>query len=170
MTDRNPAHGAAADRAAAVLDRRRLALLAVGTVLALILLVIAGREVGTYRDAAHDRTQRDDARTAAPAILADVFSYSPTTVAADTRKARERVTEQFAAANAAALSDQRTGAVSWKTRTVGVEDSGADWAEVLAVVEVTDPRHATLSEDRIVSARLVHHDGGWLLDSVELIR
>ncbi|MFT3900864.1 MAG: hypothetical protein QM728_11570 [Gordonia sp. (in: high G+C Gram-positive bacteria)] len=161
---------AAADAAAAADDRRRLALLAVAALVALAMLVVAGRQWSDYRTDASARGQRDAAAAAAPGIIADVFSYAPQTVAADSRRARERVSERFATANAAALSDQRSGSVRWKARTVGVEDSGPDWAEVLAVVEVADPQHGTLADDRIVSARLIRSGGRWLLDAVELVR
>ncbi|GAB08929.1 hypothetical protein GOARA_022_00050 [Gordonia araii NBRC 100433] len=160
---------AAADRAAADDDRRRLRWLALGSVIAAAALVVAAWQFTGWRAEAGAQARHDAVRAQAPAVIADVFSYTPQTVAADSRRARTLVSDEFAAANAAALSDQRAGAAQWKTRTVAVGDSGDDWAEVIAVVVVTDPVDRESTDERILSTRFVHR-GRWLLDAVELIR
>lgn len=161
---------AAADRAAAARDRRRLAWLCVGGLVVLLALIAGARELSQWRADEHARAQRDAVRAAAPSILADVFSYSPTTLAADNARARSRVTARFADANAAALRTQRAGAVRWRTRTVGIEDSGVDWAQLMAVATITDPDDPTVVDDRVLSVRLVLRDGKWLLDDAKLVR
>ncbi|GAA3026478.1 hypothetical protein GCM10010528_05300 [Gordonia defluvii] len=161
---------AAEDREAVAADRRRLVGLAVVSLLAASALVIAGWQLAVLRGGADRSAQRDEVRAAAPAILAGVFSYDPKTVAADSRRARALVTDEFAAANAAALSERRAGAASWQTRTLGIEDSGDDWVQAVAVVSVTDPDQAETSVDRIVAARFRHQRSRWRLDSVEMIR
>ncbi len=161
---------AAADRAATADDRRRLLRAGLVALLAAALLVVAGWQSAVWRGDTDRRAQREAVRTAAPAIIADVFSYTPHTVAADSARARTLVSDGFAAAHTAALGAQRTGAAKWTARTVGVGESGDDWAEVVAVVEVTDPATAAPAQDRIVAAGFVCRGGRWLLDSVELIR
>ena len=121
--------------------------LAVVSLLAASALVIAGWQLAVLRGGADRSAQRDEVRAAAPAILAGVFSYDPKTVAADSRRARALVTDEFAAANAAALSERRAGAASWQTRTLGIEDSGDDWVQAVAVVSVTDPDQAVVTAE-----------------------
>lgn len=162
--------GAAADAAAAVVDRSRLVFMAAAAVVALAALAVLVGQVAGVRAAADERAQRNAVRAAAPSIIAGVFDHTPTTVAADSRRARTLVSDEFAAANAAALSGDRIGAARWRTRSVGVGESGRDWVEAVAVVTVTDPRNPAVTDDRIVAVRFVSRDGRWLLDSVERIR
>lgn len=162
--------GAADDRRAAADDRRRLALLALGVVLVVALLVVAAAQWSAWRAADERQAQREAVRDAAPTVIAGVLSYTSKTAAADARRARAMVTDRFAAANAPLLSVQREGGSVATARTVGVGESGDDWAEVVAVVELADPGAQTPVDERILAARFVDRGGHWLLDFLEVIR
>ncbi len=162
--------GAAADRRAAADDRRRLILLVLGSLVVAALFVVAAVQWSAWRAAGGQQAQRDAVRRAAPTVIASVLSYTSKTAAADARRARAMVTDRFAVANAPLLSAQREGAAKAKARTIGVGESGEDWADVVAVVEIADPGAKIPPDDRILASRFVYRGGSWLLDSLEVIR
>ncbi|RUP37848.1 hypothetical protein [uncultured Gordonia sp.] len=162
--------GAAADRQAAADDRRRLVLLALGSLVVVALLCLAAAQWSAWRAADERQAQRDAVRDAAPTVIAGVLSYTSKTVAIDSRRARAMVTDRFAAANEPLLSVRREGAATVKARTVGVGESGEDWADVVAVVEIADPGAKIPPDDRILASRFVYRGGSWLLDFLEVIR
>lgn len=165
-----PRPSAAADRRAAAGDRRRLGVLALGSLALVALLVVSVSQWSGWRAADEQQAQRDAVRRAAPTVIASVLSYTPKTGAADARRARAMVTDRFAATNAPLLSVQREGAAKATARTVGVGESGDDWADVVAVVEIADPGVKTPADERIIASRFVDRGGRWLLDSLEVIR
>lgn len=147
-----------------------------GTVIAAVLLALgiaAFVVVGVWRAPIAERveTAEELSQRAGP-IVAEVFSASSASWAADRARARSAMTPELASALAAGLANTPPAgvrSVRWEPVSVGVVDAarGAGTALVVADVVVTQTDGTQAADTKSVTADFVESGGRWLLSGVD---